>query len=268
MSINLYPSSSASNPSQVTPNNESIYALPPYMQVSRGLVSGASLVNIYGYQGALPSSGGATFYPVWENATAYAYPGSAITMYLWSSSGSDTAVQVLVSGLDVSYNLQSETVTLNGTTHVATTNTYLRINGLSITGTVNAVGTINIGPSSTTTTVQYAEITAGFGKSQMMIYTVPNGYTFYLTRSNAYSSLNGNTAGNYGYYRVYTQTSTGLIQILLQAPFTGTYETLRVAPRAYPQKTDIQWQVAGNPASGTFQVGIGVEGILISNSAS
>jgi len=116
--------------------------------------------------------------------------------------------------------------------------------------------------------VQYAEITAGFGKSQMMIYTVPNGYTFYLTRSNAYSSLNGNTAGNYGYYRVYTQTSTGLIQILLQAPFTGTYETLRVAPRAYPQKTDIQWQIAGNPASGTFQVGIGVEGILISNSAS
>jgi len=87
MSINLYPSSSASNPSQVTPNNESIYALPPYMQVSRGLVSGASLVNIYGYQGALPNSGGATFYPVWENATAYAYPGSAITMYLWSSSG-------------------------------------------------------------------------------------------------------------------------------------------------------------------------------------
>lgn len=266
MSINLYPSSSASNPSQVTPNNESIYALPPYMQVSRGLVSGASLVNIYGYQGALPNSGGSTFYPVWENTTAYTYPGSAVAMYLWSSSSSDTAVQVLVSGLDASYNLQSETVVLNGTTAVVTANTYLRINGLAITGTTNAVGTINIGNAGKT--IQYAEITAGFGKSQMMIYTVPNGYTFYLTRSNAYSSLNGNTAGNYGYYRVYTQTSTGVIQILLQAPFTGTYESLRVAPRAYPQKTDIQWQVAGNPASGTFQVGIGVEGILISNSAS
>jgi hypothetical protein len=58
-----------------------------------------------------------------------------------------------------------------------------------------------------------------------------------------------------------------LIQILLQAPFTTNYQTLRVAPRAYTQKTDIQWQVAGNPASGNFQVGIGVEGVLISNTA-
>jgi len=115
-------------------------------------------------------------------------------------------------------------------------------------------------------TLQYAEITAGYGKSQMMVYTVPNGYTFYLTRSNAWSSLNGNTAANYAFYRVYTVTSTGLVSVVLQAPFTSNYSTLRVAPRPYLQKTDIQWQAAGNP-SGTFSVGIGVEGVLISNTA-
>jgi hypothetical protein len=268
MSIEYFPPlGSSSSPTYAINNNESILALPSYMQVSRGLVTGASVVNIYGYQGALPNSSAATYYPVWENTTTYTYPGSATTMLLWSSSASDTAVQVLINGLDSSYNTLSETLTLtNGTTGVTTVNSYLRINGISVTGTVNAVGTLNLGNAGKT--IQYAEIIAGNGKSQAMIYTVPNGYTFYLTRSNAYSNQSGNTINNYCAYRVWTQSSAGLIQILLQAPFTTNYQTLRVAPRPYTQKTDIQWQAAGGPSSGTSAVGIGVEGILISNTAS
>jgi len=258
MSITSFPPAPISTASSIE--------APWYMQVARGLVSGCSVVNIYGYQNALPSSGGSTYYPVWENTTAYTYPASATTMRLWSSSASDTNVSVLIQGLDASYNQISETLTLtNGTTGVTTVNSYLRINVIQITGSVNAVGNINLGNAGKT--LQYAEITAGNGKSQMMVYTVPNGYTFYLTRSNAYSSLNGNTANNYADYRVQTFTATGLVQTVLQAPFTATYQTLRVAPRAYTQKTDIQWQAAGNPSSGTLSVGIGVEGILISNTA-
>jgi len=256
-----------SNPSYVITNNESIYALPSYMEVARGLVTGASVVNIYGYQSALPNSSGATFYPVWENTTTYTYPGSASTMLLWSSSASDTNVSILINGLDASYNPISETKVLtNGTTGVTTANSYLRINGIQVTGSVNAVGTINLGNAGKT--VQYAEIIAGNGKSQAMIYTVPNGYTFYLTRSNAYSNQNGNTINNYCAYRVWTQNTNGIINILLQAPFTNSYQTLRVTPRAYAQKTDIQWQASGGPSSGTSAVGIGVEGILIANTAS
>jgi len=93
-------------------SNESSLALPSYMQVARGLVTGASVVNIYGYQGALPNSSGATYYPVWENTTAYTYPVSATTMLLYSSSASDTNVSVLISGLDASYNQISETLVL------------------------------------------------------------------------------------------------------------------------------------------------------------
>jgi hypothetical protein len=264
MSITLYPpqGNSSSSPSYVITNNESPLALPSYLEVSRGLVTGCSVVNIYGYQSALPNSSAVTYYPVWENTTAYTYPASATTMLLWSSSASDTAVQVLINGLDASYNLLSETLTLtNGTTGVTTVNSYLRINGIQIVGTVNAVGIINLGNAGKT--IQYAEIIAGYGKSQAMIYTVPNGYTFYLTRSNAYSNQSGNTINNYCSYRVYTQSSAGLIQIVLQAPFTNIYQTLRVAPRAYSAKTDIQWQASGGPSSGTSSVGIGVEGILI-----
>jgi hypothetical protein len=257
MSITSFPQiGSATNPSVV--NNESPYALPPYMQVARGKVTGASVVNIYGYQSAV----GTTFIPVWENATTYTYPGAATTMLLYSSSASDTAVSVLISGLDASYNLLSETLTLtNGVTGVTTTKSYFRVNTITVTGSNNAVGDLTL--SNAGKTITYAKITAGNGKSQSMVYTVPNGYTFYLTRVNAYTNQVGNLSSSYCTYRVYTKSSAGLITILLQAPFGNQYASLRISPRAYLGTTDIQWQA--NTPSSTAAVGIAVEGILIDN---
>ena len=51
--ITVYPNSSITN-------TESSLALPQYLQVARGLVTGASVVNIYGYQPSV----GTTFIPV------------------------------------------------------------------------------------------------------------------------------------------------------------------------------------------------------------
>ena len=158
--ITVYPNSSITN-------TESSLALPQYLQVARGLVTGASVVNIYGYQPSV----GTTFIPVWENATTYTYPGSASTMLLYSSSGSDTAVSVLINGLAASYNNLSETKVLtNGTTGVTTANSYLRINTITVTGSNNAVGILYLSNAGKTTT--YAQITAGNGKNQAMIYTL------------------------------------------------------------------------------------------------
>jgi len=231
------------------------------LQVSRGLVSGASVVNIFGYQSLV----GTTFIPVWENATTYTYPGSAQTMYLWSSNTGDTSVQILINGLDGSYNPISETKTLNGTTVVATTNSYFRINSISVTGTVNPISTsvINIGNSGKT--IQYAEIAAGVGRSQMAIYTVPNGYTFYLTRVQATSNQVGNLSSSYCTYRVFSQNSSGIQSIVLQTPFTNNFAVTRISPFPYANGTDIQIQA--NTPSGTAAVGVQWEGILISNTA-
>jgi len=251
----LVATGTATNPSYSVPMNESPYALPPYLQVSRGLVTGTSVVNIYGYQASV----GTTFIPVWENAATYTYPPSAIPMVLYSSSASDTAVSILISGLDGSYNSKSETLVCTGTSGVTTVGSYFRINTITTTGTNNAVGDItlsNVGKS-----ISYAKILAGNGKSQSTIYTVPNGYTFYLTRVNAYTNQVGNLSSSYCTYRVYTKNSSGLVTILLQAPFGNTYSSYRVAPRAYAATTDIQWQA--NTPSSTAAVGIAVEGILI-----
>jgi hypothetical protein len=89
----------------------------PYnLQVSKGQIAGASTLNVFGFNPAV----GTTFISPWELAasTQYVFPSSAVVMALVSSSASDTAVQVLVNGLDADYVAISETITLNGTVAV------------------------------------------------------------------------------------------------------------------------------------------------------
>lgn len=227
-----------------------------YMAVARGQIPNTAVQNIYGYQAAVDG----TSIPLWENATAYTYPAAATTMLLYSSSVSDTAVSILINGLDSSYNPISETLVLtNGTTGVTTVKSYLRINNIAVVGTNNPIGTIYL--SNAGKTVFYAQIAIGIGRSQASIYTVPNGYTFYLTRVTGYVSPNNNS-NFYCNYSVWTRNAvTGIETVLQQAPFINSYQTVRVAPRPYTQKTDIQWRAA--MSAGTSIVSIGVEGILI-----
>lgn len=224
------------------------------LQVARGQVQGHSTVNIYGYQPSI----GTTFVPVWENATAYTYPASAITMYLSGSSG-DTA-KITVVGLDSSYNAINEIVTLNGTTPVATTKQYLRVNSMfvstgSATNPAGAVYLKDVGG-----TITYAQINAGIGRTQAAIYTVPAGFTYYLSRVNIYTSLNGN---DYCTYQNKTISPAGVVQVTQQAPFAISYEAQRVMPRPFAEKTDIQ--LMAKIQTGTGAVAISQEGYLIKN---
>ena len=238
---------------------------PFNLQVSRGQITGHSVVNIFGYF-TTPASAN-TFRTVWElgSTTAYAFPSSAVTMTITGTSG-DTA-SILVSGLDANYNPISEIVVLNGGTGVTTSNKYFRINNMSV-----VVGSAT-NPSSTVTCINggvtYAQINAGVGTTQMSVYTVPAGYTLYLDRFSAYSSSNGVVVGtglqsNYLTYRALTASSSGVQRIVLQTPFTAFYSVERVYPFAYQAGTDIQWQVA--PSTSNAQVaGINIEGVLILN---
>lgn len=224
------------------------------LQVARGQVDGHSTVNIYGYQPSV----GTTSIPVWENATAYTYPVAAGVMYLSGSNG-DTA-QITIVGLDASYALISEVVTLSGTTPVATTKSYLRINSMfvSVGSATNPAGAVYLKNSGGTVT--YAQINAGIGRTQAALYTVPAGYTYYLQRVNIYTSLNGN---DYVTYQNKTISSAGVVQVTQQAPFAMGYEALRIMPRPFLEKTDIQLMC--KVQSGTGAVAIAQEGYLIKN---
>ena len=224
------------------------------LQVAMGQVTGVTGLSISGYNADV----GTTYVPLWHGTT-YTYLNSAIQLTVWSDSASDTNISVLISGLDANYLPITETVVLNnGLTGVQTTKSFFRVNSMALTRIPMNVGVIRCGNAGKT--VILCAIEAGAGRSQQTIYTVPAGYTFYLTQSNWFSN---NTGNNTGLYRSWTQQPNGVINIILTFPFPVNYNSLKVVPRPYYEKTDIQWQVAS--ASGNSKVGGQIEGYLIQN---
>ena len=229
------------------------------LQVARNQIAGHQIVSLFGYQAAVTT----TSIPIWENAAAYVYPTSATTLTVVSTSANDnTAASILINGLDANFNPISETIFLNGTTGVTTVNSYLRVNSLLMTspgtGFNTNQGTITVKQSSNT----LAQINTGIGKSQSTIYTVPNGYTFYLDLAEVNTS-NSYTSSTIVTYKVQTTNNISGVQITaLQQPFVSIYTASRSSdPFAYQQKTDIQWQLATN--TGTIAAGVIITGKLI-----
>lgn len=228
---------------------------PFELQVARNQIMGHEVLNVFGYSTATPSSG---FIAAWENNTAYAFPTVASTMVVSSSSASDTAVTILISGLDASYDTITESIALNGTTDVPTTKVFWRINSV-ITTAGNAVGTMYVKNAGGTT---YAQVAIGSGKTNMSIYTVPAGYTAYLTQFAAFSSTSV-TSGVYATFRALRTSPTGVNNVVLQVPFLNDYTIDRPYPLIVSEKTDNQWQCKSSGAG--LGIGIVVIGILVKN---
>jgi hypothetical protein len=151
-------------------------------------------------------------------------------------------------------------------------NQYFRINQMFVaTGSAtNPTGVITL--SNTGGTVVYSQINTGtfngvtssLGQTQMAVYTVPAGYTFYGYRYGAYSSFNGNTA-NYTTYRAVTNSSAGVQKLIVQTPFNTTYEVQRHFPFPYTEKTDLRFQIASSVGTAAT-VSVNIGGILVKNS--
>ncbi len=231
---------------------------PFEFQVARGQVGYHSLVNVQGYNAAH----GTAFRAVWERSDVadYTYPADSVLMAFTSSLTESLTMRV--DGLDASYAPKSATVTFSSSsTGVVTSGSgqFFRINAMQIvSGT--AADTIVASNGGTI----YAQINPGAGRSQASIYTVPLGFTFYLVRSQAFTTNNG---AQFCTYRVWSQTISGGVatpNVVLNAPFTQSYSSTRIVARPYAEKTDIQWQLMqSNAAPGSIQL----EGILVNNNA-
>lgn len=151
-------------------------------EVALGRRQGHTLWNKFGYNEDVDigtevvASWGGTFTPL----------TTATTLTIASTSTDDdgdpagTGVNsILISGIDANRDLQEETVTMNGTTNVVTTSTWLGINRVAMflvgSGQTNA-GTINI--TATTGGSQMAQMPAGDGVTQQCIFHVPRNHQF------------------------------------------------------------------------------------------
>lgn len=219
--------------------------------VHRG-VPGTGAVNIFGFNRDV----GTGFETVWNDGGAYAYPGSAVTMDLVSSSASDT-MQVMVTGLDADYASIFDVVTLNGTGSVTTAKSFYRINSAVIL-TGSNVGDITISNGGTT----YGFIEATLGITQACVYTVPAGFSLYLFRIDANS---GTTNGSkYLTIRNVVTNSAGRTLRVAEATFqTSQVSYDRQVPFRIAEKTDFQFEAKSSAS--TNEVSIFVEGILVEN---
>ena len=151
------------------------------IHISRGAVADTSHINKFGYN----TSVGTTFETITDLGGDQYYPTSAGVVSVVSSDvnddDGDTGARTLeVQGLDGNYEEISETITLNGTSAVTTTASFLRVFRMRVitagaTGTNEGNITASIGGN------DIARISsANGGQSLMAVYTVPKGKTAYL----------------------------------------------------------------------------------------
>ena len=220
--------------------------------VSENHIGDHRVINVFGYNTAVSTS----YVPLWEDATAYTYPESALTMTAVSSSASDTAVTMVIQGLDINYDEIHASFTLNGTNAVTIDTDFYRVNNV-ITTAGNAQGTVTIANAGTT----YAKVRAGEGKNQASVYTVPRGHSFYLYRIDAFSGQADATANRWLFFRNETRSSTGVILRVAETTFRADMHIQRRFPFRYAEKTDIQFQCKSNQS--THEIGVFAEGVLI-----
>ena len=153
------------------------------LEVTKGNIAGHSPLDKYGVNFDIDTSAE----DIWAFGGLYSgFITSSGVAQISSSSTADTSAgtgarTVEVFGLDASWNYQSETVTMNGTSNVVTSGTYFRIfrmrvvtagSGFTNAGNISAL----IGGNR----VAYIRNTAG--STEQAIYSIATGHTLYLDK--------------------------------------------------------------------------------------
>jgi len=133
--------------------------------------------------------GSGTSEDIWDGGGIYDFPAVASKFDVVSTDAEDGAgtatgaLTVSLQGLNENWEEITETVTLNGTTAVATSNLFIRIFRMRIE-TAGSNGT-NIGvitADSQAEVLTAAQISAGKGQTNMALYTIPKGHRGFLKR--------------------------------------------------------------------------------------
>ena len=240
------------------------------LQVARGQIQGHKTLFKFGNNEDINGS----LETIWSYGGLYVYPTVATQMKVSSTSANDTsggtgARTIVVSGLNATYDEVSETVVLNGQTAVLTTTTFIRVfrSFVVTAGTgATAAGTIYIGTGTVTAGVPatvYAQIVLGENQTLMALWTVPAGYTLYISRGTF--SAASNNAAQY------------ILSKFMIRPFNGVFRNVAdvtvnsnvipydfEVPLAIPEKSDIE--ARGIALAGTnFYTTASFEGIYIKN---
>jgi hypothetical protein len=214
---------------------------------------------------------------VWTNETAFNFSTGAETIRIKAGgdaaddAGSTGAREVTVEYLDASFNKGTLTLIPDGIlASPASTATVIRVirAWVSASGTYGGANTGDIVIENTTTNDVLAHIDAGKGQTEQAIYTVPLGYTAYITAIDISVS-----AGNTATVSMYKREDADVVS----APFTAKrlldswvdIDTfIQQNQKAYiklPQKTDVWFEAVKVSGAGSAGVGVEFDLILVPN---
>ena len=198
---------------------------------------------------------------VWDGGGIYSYISTAGSVSVVSSDAADDidgtgAQKITIQGLDANWLPKSLEVDMDGTSSTTVASTFIRVFRAFVSqagsGEVNA-GDITLSIGGTTV----AKISADMGQTLMAVYTVPAGFTGYITQ---WSFSSGASASNkYLDGRLIVRKNAGIIQTKARSTVQNT-AFVQDLPKAtvVSEKDDIEVRAvtsSGTDAvSGTFTV--------------
>ena len=239
-----------------------------YLAVAKGDFTGYSNVSKFGYN---PTVGSGNYESIWEGSNAYPWMSTDDQLEVLSSDTDDTSAgtgarTVELQGLDSSWNVLTETVTMNGTSAVTTTGSFLRIFRARVVTAGSSgrnEGTITIRDQDTSTTRALITngATDGNGQTLMAVYTIPAGKTGYIININISSKKDQEQT-----YRLMARDNTVANAAWNVKEFMtdrgGFSDFTKRGINKYTEKTDLDLQAI---SSATSSVAGGFELILIDN---
>jgi len=152
------------------------------LEIPKGNIADTSSVNKFGANLEVASN---THEDVWDGGGTYNFPLTALITSLSQKVDQATlrGANIEIQGLDANWDLIVQTIPLNATstTTIETLTTPLiRIFRAKIQA--NVIGAEIISVHNAGNTIDYAQITPTNNQTLMAIYTVPRGYTAYMTK--------------------------------------------------------------------------------------
>ena len=239
-----------------------------YHAISAGLIGGVAIERKFGANPSLST----TEQDIWFNGGLYPWPIAAETVRVKAggdvndTNGGTGAQTIRVIGLDENWAEATEDITLDGASaSSATTTTFIRILRAYVLtcGTYSATNTGDISIENTSTLNVISNIQAGFGQTQLSMYTIPAGYRGYLER--LFVNVSGNKPSSMFFWQrqnaddVTTPfTSKRILRPVYELQGPVEYKLNSLGP--FPEKTDL-W-LSGVTVAGASSADVGYDIVL------
>ena len=233
------------------------------LAVQRGQISGVTFTNKFGRNAAT-----ATGDAIWSASTAYNEIQTAGVIAIVSTSTDDASAGIgartlTLIGIDGSYDIVTETVTMNGTTPVNTANSYFFVHRcfVATAGTsATAVGTITGTQASATPATEVLRLMIGYNQTQNAQYMVPRNYTAYINVPQVtMQTVTVNLTMDIGCFK---KTFGGVYRIQIDFLLLGSGDTFQGknfgAPLKFEAKSIILWKCISASAAADVIVDYGI----------